>query len=135
MTKTIWILAIATAFVVGSLVTGAIAFADDADDDGGGGPIQTGCALENVEHWDKIIFEVLRDFDTPLLGIGNPQTLFPGQAYDIKVLDTPGVVADLQQIVAADLEFKGYLFPGDGPPEPIDIVIIDVEYAIICIAP
>ena len=35
MTNTIWILAIAVAFVVGSITTGTIVFADDDDDDKG----------------------------------------------------------------------------------------------------
>jgi len=35
MTNTIWILAIAAAFVVGSITTGTIVFADDDDDDKG----------------------------------------------------------------------------------------------------
>jgi len=100
-----------------------------------GAPKQTGCAPENVRHWDKIIFELTQSFETDTLG-ENPPLLLDGLAYDIKVPDTVGVIADLHGIVAADLVSKGYdSVSSTMAPEPNDIIIRDVEYAIFCIAP
>ena len=102
-------------------------------------PVQTGCipGADNVKHWDKIIFEVPRLLSQLGAPDANPAFLKVGQAYDIKVPDTVGVIADLHQIVVDDLISKDYfdVAAGDKSPTPSNIIIVDVEYAIFCITP
>jgi len=99
------------------------------------------CPSANVQHWDKIIFIVTDDIS----GHFNANLL--NKKLDIKVLDHPALVADLDQKV------KGFLgtnpqVEGSGahvfdPPESfqpgdvnaLTIEIDDIEYAIICALP
>ena len=131
MTKAIWIVAIAVAFVVGA---SAGLYLSDNVAEAAAPAKQTGCAPGTVKHWDKIIFEV----DVPFITVDpdNPPTLVPLQAYDIKVPDTVGVIADLHAIVAGDLTSKGYHLPGTSiSPASDNINIRDVEYTTFCIVP
>jgi len=98
-------------------------------------PAQTGCAPGTVKHWDKIMFQVSERFTNLGAPLPDPDFLEVGQAYDIKVPDTVGVIADLHQIVVDDLTSKNYFDNGDQVPTPGDIIIVDVEYAIFCIQP
>jgi len=85
-----------------------------------------------TEHWDKIIFQILRDPS----GTINPNYL--KTPLDIKVLDDPTSVANLvakvKQFIAANgiAVVDGVDFDPTIVPQ-LKIDIIDVEYAIVCI--
>ena len=96
-----------------------------------------------VTHWDKIVFKVphlVQSFGK--VASPSPSGLIPDRTYDIKVIDDPTSVADLNQKVHDFLVAKGYaiIFPnGNGPnATPVDhlapesIKIVSVEYAIEC---
>jgi len=88
-----------------------------------------------TEHWDKIIFEILRDPS----GAIDPKYL--KTPLDIKVLDDPEKVANLVMKVRTFINTHGIANipapPPDDPPltvaDQLKIDIIDVEYAIVCI--
>lgn len=91
-----------------------------------------------TEHWDKIIFEIVRDPS----GTINPNYL--KTPLDIKVLDDPTSVANLVAKVRGFIEDHGIAnVPPFDPADPDNITdeivaklkidIIDVEYAIVCI--
>jgi len=91
-----------------------------------------------TEHWDKIIFEILKDPS----GTINPNYL--KTPLDIKVLDDPTSVANLVAKVRGFIEDHGIAnVPPFDPADPDNITdeivaklkidIIDVEYAIVCI--
>ena len=91
-----------------------------------------------VEHWDKIIFEILRDPSGKI-----PHEFLKTQL-DIKVLDKPGFVADIQHKITDVLitgppvdpaSHEGVVFPtlNDDEAGNLKLNIIDVEYAIVCI--
>ena len=90
----------------------------------------TPCPIDNVKHWDKIIFEVGNDVVGNPNGGVVPQPLVPGRVYDIKVLDDPRTVADVTGKVIEFLKQQGYIV--DDPANPVVLRITDVEYAIIC---
>ncbi len=85
-----------------------------------------------TEHWDKIIFQILKDPS----GTINPNYL--KTPLDIKVLDDPTSVANLvakvKQFIAANgiAVVPGTTFDPTIVPQ-LKIDIIDVEYAIVCI--
>jgi len=90
-----------------------------------------------IEHWDKIIFEILRDPSGKI-----PHEFLKTQL-DIKVLDKPGSVADIQHKVTDVLvttplvdpaSHEGVVFPelSDDEVGNLKLNIIDVEYAIVC---
>ncbi len=85
-----------------------------------------------TQHWDKIIFQILRDPS----GTINPNYL--KTPLDIKVLDDPTSVANLvakvKQFIAANgiAVVDGVDFDPTIVPQ-LKIDIIDVEYAIVCI--
>lgn len=113
------------------------------------------CPPENIQHWDKIKFFVTA---SNLVGIktiisanaqqptlttvphtgANPETSF-SPLYDIKVIDDPTKVVDLQQVVSDFLNAHGYLLSQGGQVGraviPADIGIADIEYAIVCTLP
>jgi PKD repeat protein len=91
--------------------------------DPGDGPPTGGnaiCPATNVKHWDKIIFEINNNTVAASLQFLTDAPL------DIKVLDDPKTVADIEKKV---LEFLGL---PDSRDNRSAISIIDVEYAIIC---
>ena len=85
-----------------------------------------------AEHWDKIIFQILRDPSKTI----NPDYL--KTPLDIKVLDDPTSVANLvvkvKEFIAANgiAVVSGTTFDPTIVPQ-LKIDIIDVEYAIVCI--
>lgn len=93
-----------------------------------------------LQHWDKIEFSII-----PLPpGVAlessdsNQPPIVTSRLYDIKVLDDPLVVADLSQKVVDFLDSKGYSLKAGGVDVPISdqpelIVIVDIEYAIVCL--
>jgi len=81
----------------------------------------TVCKVENVQHWDKILFMVT---DPRLASQTNVSA---NTELDIKVLDDPQKVADLKQ--------KVLNFLGAPNANKNAIKILDVEYAIICATP
>jgi hypothetical protein len=88
----------------------------------------TPCPRENVQHWDKIVFEVGNDVvGDPAGGVVPPQPLVPGRVYDIKVIDDPHTVADVTEKLIRFLQTQGYIIV-----DPSVLKITDVEYAIIC---
>jgi len=95
------------------------------------------CPPQNVVHWDKITF------------IGNIEIQnFAGQQpefisstnlflYDIKVLDDPDKVADLNQKLVDKLNGLGYRVIGQPASllRTLDVVVFEVDYAIVCSTP
>ncbi|MGD9674252.1 MAG: VWA domain-containing protein [Candidatus Nitrosocosmicus sp.] len=83
--------------------------------------VSNGCLQENVQHWDKIIFNIT---DTDLAeSVGLPANT----ELDIKVMDDPSVVVDLKKRV---LDF---LNGTSASTSYGSVNIIDVEYALICV--
>jgi len=101
------------------------------------------CPEGNIQHWDKVIFNATLvaqaldiDFNTPQ----GKTPLIEGRTFDVKVLDDPNQLADLQEKVAQKLNSLGY--SKDNALEPFvhdikwfNIIIVDVEYAIVCVQP
>ena len=79
---------------------------------------QAVCPEENVKHWDKIIFMVT----SPVLA--KKANVSVNTKLDIKEWDNPKEVADLKQKV---LDFLGV--PNENKTS---LIIIDVDYAIVC---
>ena len=88
------------------------------------------CPSNNVQHWDKIVFKFKFALHVDPLNPSDP-SLDTGRTYDIKVLDNPALVADINQkindflrahynIAATDEELVGL------------IEVVNVEYAIVC---
>jgi len=153
MTKTLTITAIITTtiLVVGSLYIGSNVLAPvEATSDVRPPPmdppekVNTICPQENVQHWDKIIFE-------PKLKGGENEISIPGvpvselrekKQHDIKILDDPETVVDLERAVANKLNELGYrvekqLGSGSTTTQLVSVTNIkikDVEYAIACIS-
>jgi len=99
------------------------------------------CPRQNIEHWDKIIYSPLLtipdiNFNTPQ---GQPD-LIEDRDYDVKVIDDPNKNVDLSQVVANKLNQLGYdkltlNQPAIEDIHPDNIVIVDVEYTIVCVEP
>ena len=90
--------------------------------------------LGHVQHWDKIVFEILKDPNAVI----DPAYL--KTPLDIKVLDNPSKVASLDVKVRDFINSHGIaniLAPVPGTTltvaDQLKIDIIDVEYAIICV--
>ena len=89
-----------------------------------------------TEHWDKIIFQILRD-PSGILDKALQKT-----ELDIKVLDDPEKIADIKEKVRVFLKNDPDIVPQGGNPfdlltgpdvDNLVLEIIDVEYAIVCI--
>jgi hypothetical protein len=89
----------------------------------------TYCPPDLVQHWDKIVFSFSGD---PIIRPGEPNVsqLFPQREYDIKVIDLPNEVADLQNQITRKLVSLNYTVPTGTL-----FKIVDVEYAIVCTIP
>jgi len=89
-----------------------------------------GTILTWIHHWDKIIFQILRDPNNPPIV---PTNLLK-TPLDIKVGDNPNEIADLDQKIRDFLSL--HLVPGAVVDpllvDQLKIDIIDVEYAIVC---
>ncbi len=96
--------------------------------------VKSACPPEFVQHWDKIIFEVIEiffPFDSP----DGKTELRENIQFDVKVRDNPDELADLKQKTADKLTELGYKLEGTEIPISFaSIQIIDVEYSIICAA-
>jgi len=101
------------------------------------------CAEQNVVHYDKLTFHPTLNIADCGVPSGNPTELLTkdqfgnGPDYDIKVLDDPDKVADLNQKVADKLNGLNYCLPGGNPGDltPINIHVTDADYRIVCNAP
>ena len=96
------------------------------------GSSSTGCLLDEVRHWDKIIFQILKD---PSGTVNQDYLKTP---LDIKVEDDPTSVANIVAKVKQFIVANGIaVVPGTTfDPTIVDklkIDIIDVEYAIVCV--
>ncbi len=152
MTKTLTITAIitATVLVVGSLYIGSNVLApveavSDVSPPTMDPPekVNTICPQENVKHWDKIIFEPkLKGNENKIFIPDVPLSeLREKKPHDIKILDDPNTVVDLERAVAQKLNDLGYFVEkqfGDSTTiqmiSPTNIKIKDVEYAIACVS-
>jgi len=101
------------------------------------------CAAQNVVHYDKLTFHPTLNIANCGVPSGNPTELLTkdqfgnGPDYDIKVLDDPTKVADLNQKVADKLNSLNYCIPGGmaGDITPINIHVTDADYRIVCNTP
>ena len=94
------------------------------------------CPPQNIQHWDKIIFFGTLQIQTSMMG-QLPQTIDSTGAflYDIKVLDDPTKVADVNKKVVDFLNPLGYGKTSAGDLTPIDVFVIDIDYSIVCTIP
>ena len=93
------------------------------------------CPPENIQHWDKIMFfgtVQITSFQSAQPAIIDSQGLF---IYDIKVLDDPTKVADLNQKVVDFLNPLGYGLTEAGDLSAMDVFVVDVDYSIVCTGP
>ena len=95
------------------------------------------CPAQNVVHWDKITF--IGNLEIQNFAGEQPEFISSQGLilYDIKVLDDPDKVADLNQKVADKLNGLNYCLPGGqaGDLTPINIHVTDADYSIDCIVP
>jgi len=82
--------------------------------------VNVACPANNIQHWDKIVFQITDSRVAGGLGFITDTPL------DIKVLDDPKTVADIEKKVLDFLKLP------DNPQNRNAIFIVDVEYAIIC---
>jgi hypothetical protein len=78
------------------------------------------CPAKNVQHWDKIVFQITDS------GVAGSLGFLTDTPLDIKVLDDPKTVADIEKKVLDFLKLP------DNPQNRNAIFVVDVEYAIIC---
>jgi len=95
------------------------------------------CPAQNVVHWDKITF--IGNIEIQNFAGEQPEFISSQGLilYDIKVLDDPDKVADLNQKVIDKLNGLGYRILGQPANmlSLIDVVVFEVDYAIICSTP
>jgi len=96
------------------------------------------CPQQNVQHWDKIIYKpTLLGGDISFVEPQGETELVENKFYDVKVIDDPNKTIDLAQAVADKLNQLGYKKQFIQPPlrniNPDNILIEDVEYAIVCL--
>ena len=147
MNKGIWGIIVAAAFVGGTVFSADLASAakpitevfvtnESSKPVRVTGSVNSVCPAGSIQHWDKIIFEVvLGDGELSFISPEGATVLDVDKEYDIKVLDNPDEVADLKQKTADKLNELGYEKFTIQFPRPIrdfNIDIIDVEYAIAC---
>ena len=147
---------IAAGVLVGGMFLGysMFVYADRDDNDENGET--AACDPSHVQHWDKIAFQFhpdsgdIRGFIafTVTDADGNIIQLFDSvnnvailSKFDVKVLDSPDEVSNLEAKVVEKLEdFTMTVTPRRGevisrPIQESDIGVFDVEYAIVCVAP
>ena len=101
------------------------------------------CPEENVQHWDKVIFHTIIFIQQGDIDFNTPQgktELVIDRPLDVKVLDDPNQLANLEDKVIQKLKTLGYSINNEEEPFirdllPNNIIIEDVEYAIVCVQP
>ncbi|MDH3676993.1 MAG: hypothetical protein OEQ12_01680 [Nitrosopumilus sp.] len=98
------------------------------------------CPQENLQHWDKVIFNAtLKGFDLNFVNPNDKTPLDEFGTFDVKILDNPNEVANLQEEVAQKLNSLGYqkndLQEGIIGIDGFNIDLVDVEYSIACVQP
>ncbi len=91
------------------------------------------CPQANIQHWDKITFfgfVQITSFEGEQPSVINSGGNF---LYDIKVLDDPIKVADLNQKVVDFLNPLGYGVTEPGDLITIDVFVVEVDYSIVCV--
>ena len=133
MTKTIFLAAIIATAAIAPLIT----FASFSQNEAEAAPIpKAACPAQYVQHWDKIIFTV--EPQGLIIGFISPPgetELIEGIEYDVKVRDFPDELANLKEKTADKLNELGYRAEiplGQTDIIQGNIVIIDIEYAIVC---
>ena len=118
------------------------------------------CPAGNVQHWDKILFKFnldpINSFQDPAAGVYTPQgqlvttvgflfrpALGVDTTYEIKVLDTPDIVFNMNKIIVDKLQAqfspdtvrygRSSSIGGDVILDPRHITIIDAKYETICV--
>ena len=86
----------------------------------------------DLRHWDKIIFKTDRKLKDSTPSTLSPKILFPAKTYDIKVVQDPFSVTNLEQTVTSFLNADGYRTSVGKGVAPRFISIVDVEYSIAC---
>ena len=88
------------------------------------------CPSNNVQHWDKIVFRFIYPLHVDPLNPSDPP-LDTGRTYDIKVLDDPTLVADINKKIFNFLSAHYTLSVNDD--ELVSLIqIVNVDYAIVC---
>jgi len=83
-------------------------------------------------HWDKIIFKTDQRLINAFPSPGVLSILTPSKTYDIKVVQDPFSITNLELTVSNFLNANFYTTVGEGKVTPGFITIVDVEYAIAC---
>ena len=134
MTKTLTITAIiaATVLVVGSLYIGSnvLAPVEAVSDVFLPGDGSAACLPENVQHWDKIIFNSKKDFVNAAGVVIDKKSIM-----DIKVIDDPNLIEFPMKKAADKLNNAKWLTLNGLPFTQNDLKLIDIEYAIVCVSP
>ena len=113
------------------LVLGISSYNEQAE---AGAPFGIACESTGgvLQHWDKIIFKpdirFFNDSPSSLL----PPFLAPGKTYDIKVMQDPFSVTELEGTVSKFLTDSGYKTLDGIKVFPRFILIVDVEYEKAC---
>jgi len=81
-------------------------------------------------HLDKIIFAPVKWF-VHADSVNNPN-MSPRFTYDIKVTDNPNAMKYANEEVASFLTTLGYKRTGGGPITALQIIVFDIDYAILC---
>jgi len=85
------------------------------------------CAPEDIQHWNKITFRLLEDFEHP-----NLPTLFWGPFYELIVQVDPNEVNNISELVGERFGELGYVDDNGQIPTKAAIQQHDVEYSTLC---
>jgi len=90
----------------------------------------TSCLAAEVNHWDKIIFSSKKD----ILNKDGVVIFDKKEIFDIKELDDPTTIERPLQKAADKFNSVGWTTEKGESFNPNDLKLIDIEYAIVCVA-
>jgi len=90
-------------------------------------PSKVACPAENVQHWNKITFQLRQDIHHPTL-----PNLIPDHFYEVIVQADPNAIHDIEVLVESKLTELGYTQDNGNPLSGVGMQERDVEYSTIC---
>ena len=85
------------------------------------------CTAENVQHWNKITFQLRQTIHHPTLS-----NLIPDHFYEVIVQADPNAIHDISELVDNRLTEFGYTDDGGNPLVGVGMQDRDIEYSTIC---